>query len=141
MIHEEAQIGLNTKIYHSSLCNIGRCKIGADCVIHAGVQIHDGVVIGDRCKIQADALLFNGVTLEDDVFVGPGVTFTNDKHPKANGEWELSRTLIKKGANIGANATILPVTVGENATVGAGSVIVKDIPPGETWVGNPGRKL
>ena len=116
--------------------------LGDNNTIHSHVWIGKGVVMGSNCKIQAFVFIPDGVTLEDNVFVGPHACFTNDKHPKANGEWEESKTLVCEGASIGANATILPgITIGKGATVGAGSVVTKDIPAGETWVGNPARKL
>ncbi|MCC7424386.1 MAG: N-acetyltransferase [Planctomycetaceae bacterium] len=97
-----------------------------------------GATIGERCKIQAHAFLCPGVTLEDEVFVGPGARFTNDRNPRAVGPWSLEETIVRRGASIGANATILPgVTIGEGATVGAGSVVVRDVPAGATVKGNP----
>lgn len=127
------------KIYQPHISNISeKCKIGDGTVIHAPVAIHDEVVIGRKCKIQAFAFIPNGVELEDEVFIGPHVCFTNDKHPHAQGDWELKKTIVKKGASICSNATILPgITIGENATVGAGAVVTKDVPAGETWIGNP----
>lgn len=110
-------------------------------MIHTPVAIHDEVTIGKKCKIQAFAFIPNGVELEDEVFIGPHVCFTNDKHPRAQGKWELKKTLVKKGANIGANSTILPgITIGENVTIGAGSVVTKDCEPNEVYYGNPARK-
>ena len=95
--------------------------------------------IGDKVKIQAFSFICDGVELEDNVFIGPHVCFTNDKHPPSS-EW--SKTLVKKGAKIGANSTILPgVTIGENAMIGAGSVVTKSVPDGEVWVGNPAHDI
>lgn len=142
MIQEETKIGEGCLIYYSDLSNIGRCTIGKHCNIHAGVHIHDGVKIGDYCKIQAQVFIPNGVEIGNEVFIGPGVVFTNDKHPKVATEWKMEITKVGNKANIGANATILPgIKIGEGATIGAGSVITKDVPAGETWIGNPGRKL
>lgn len=124
-------------IYQPELSNIG-CAIHPDCTIHSHVWIGDTVVIGHRVKIQAFAFIPNGVTIEDDVFIGPHVCFTNDRHPPST-NWE--QTVVKKGAAIGANATILPgVTIGEDALVGAGAVVTCDIPKGEVWTGNPATK-
>jgi UDP-2-acetamido-3-amino-2,3-dideoxy-glucuronate N-acetyltransferase len=131
------------KIYFPHLSNISqKANIGEASVIHAPVVIHDDVIIGRKCKVQAFAFLCNGVELKDEVFVGPHTCFTNDKYPKAQGEWELKKTIVGKGANIGANSTILPgITIGEGATIGAGSVVTKDVPANETWVGSPARLI
>ena len=99
------------------------------------------VVIGERVKIQAFAFIPDGVTIEDDVFIGPHVCFTNDVYPPS-GKENWKKTLVKKGAKIGANASILAgVTIGENAMVGMGAVVIKDVPDGETHVGNPAKKI
>ena len=99
------------------------------------------MVIGDNVTIKCGVQIWDGIELEDNVFVGSNVTFTNDKYPRSqNPSWQLQRTKICKGATIGAGATILPgLTIGENAMVGAGSVVTKDIPAGELWIGNPAR--
>ncbi len=82
------------------------------------------------------------MTIEDDVFIGPNVTFTNDKYPRSKGEWKLLKTVVKKGASIGAGSVILPgITIGENAMVGAGSVVTKDVPPNAVVAGNPARVI
>jgi acetyltransferase-like isoleucine patch superfamily enzyme len=118
--------------------NLYGCKIGRDCKIAAYVEIQRGVKIGDRCKVEAYAFIPSGVTIEDEVFIGPHAVFTNDLHPKAVGEWEITPTLVKKGASIGAGAVIVcGVTIGEGAMVGAGAVVTKDVPPGVLVVGNP----
>lgn len=144
MIEEWAQIGKNVKFWHPELSNIGKCFIGDDCVIHAGVHIHDYVKIGKGCQIEAQAFIPTGVTLEDEVFVGPGVIFTND--PKLDqtsyqkGDWKPTPTLVKKGAKIGAGARILAgVTIGEGALVGMGAVVLKDVPDWECHVGSPAK--
>jgi acetyltransferase-like isoleucine patch superfamily enzyme len=133
--------------YSEHLSNISpQATIPDSCTIHAGVHIHDKVVMGERCSIQAGAMLFNGVTLEDDVFIGPAVIFTNDRKIAIDvggrDKFYPVPTLVKKGARIGANATILcGITIGEGAKIGAGSVVTKDVPAGETWVGNPARPM
>ena len=123
------------KVWQPDKTVILDAKIGEDTVIHAFVWIGNNVKIGSRCKIQAFCFIPDGVTLEDDVFLGPSVVMTNDKRPPS-GNW--SKTLIKKGASIGANSTIIcGVTIGENAMIGAGSVVTKDVPANEVWFGNP----
>jgi acetyltransferase-like isoleucine patch superfamily enzyme len=99
------------------------------------------VKIGDNVTIKPGVQIWDGITIEDDVFIGPNVTFTNDLFPKSkNKNFELKKTTIKKGASIGANATILAgITIGENALIGAGSVVTKDIPANEIWLGNPAK--
>ena len=117
--------------------------IGRDGNICSHCFIENKVVVGDRVTIKCGVQLWDGVTLEDDVFVGPNVTFTNDLQPRSrNAAAELLPTVVKKGASIGANATILPgLTIGEGAMVGAGSVVTKDVPSGVTVVGNPARSV
>lgn len=131
------------KRYKPETQNINpRANIAEGCVIHSHVWIGDDVTIGRGCKIQAFAFIPNGVRLADNVFVGPHVVFTNDKVPRANGAWEQKNTFVGEGSAIGANATILPgVRIGKEVTVGAGAVVTKNIPDGETWVGNPAKKL
>ena len=134
------KIPKTTKVWRYT--NLYDCKIGENCVIGSYVEIGKGVVIGNNCKIEAGAFLCTGVVLEDNVFIAPHVCFTNDKHPKAVGEWKIMRTLVRKGASIGANSTIIcGVIIGENAMVGAGSVVTKDIPDNEIWAGNPARRI
>jgi UDP-2-acetamido-3-amino-2,3-dideoxy-glucuronate N-acetyltransferase len=130
--------------WHKELSNISKSPftaIGEGSVIHAGVHIHDYVIIGKRCKIEAQAFLPNGVVLKDDVFVGPLVCFTNDPTFKnMDGEFVPCGTTVKRGAKIGANATIRAgVTIGEDAIIGCGSVILHDVPAGEVWAGNPAK--
>lgn len=115
------------------------------------VEIQKGVKIGNRCKISSHTFICEGVTLEDDVFVGHNVTFINDRHPRAtngNGrlqtdaDWVCIRTLIKRGASIGSGTTLLcGITIGENAMIGAGSVVTKDVPPGAVMAGNPAKMI
>lgn len=117
------------------------CTIGENCNICAGVLIENDVRIGNNVTIKSGVQLWDGVTVEDDVFIGPNVTFTNDLFPRSK-RWpeKYARTLIKKGASIGANSTILAGnTIGENAMVGAGSVVTKDIPANTVWCGNPAK--
>lgn len=116
-------------------------RIGKNVNICSHCFIENEVVIGNNVTVKCGVQIWDGITIEDEVFIGANVTFTNDKYPQSkNPDWELLRTVIKKGASIGAGSTILPgLTIGENAVVGAGSVVTKDIPAGELWVGNPAR--
>ena len=145
MIHplsdvKSTNIGENTNIWQFCVV-FPKAKIGTGCNICANVLIENEVVIGNNVTVKSGVQLWDGVTLEDNVFVGPNVTFTNDLFPRSkNPDWKLSKTVVKKGASIGANATILcGITIGENAMIGAGSVVTKDVPSGEVWIGNPAR--
>ena len=134
------QIGEGTRIWQYVVVLPG-AVIGRDGNICSHCFIENKVVLGDRVTVKCGVQLWDGITLEDDVFVGPNVTFTNDLQPRSrNASAQLLPTLVKKGASIGANATILPgLTIGEGAMVGAGSVVTKNVPPGVTVVGNPAR--
>jgi acetyltransferase-like isoleucine patch superfamily enzyme len=115
--------------------------IGRDGNICSHCFIENQVVVGDRVTVKCGVQLWDGITLEDDVFVGPNATFTNDREPRSrNAKATMLSTLVKKGASIGANATILPgLTIGEGAMIGAGSVVTKDVPPRTLVIGNPAR--
>jgi UDP-2-acetamido-3-amino-2,3-dideoxy-glucuronate N-acetyltransferase len=137
---DDTEIGEDTIV--RDFVNLYGCKIGNGCRVAAYVEIQKGVVIGDRCKVEAYAFIPSGVTIEDEVFVGPHVCFTNDLMPRAVGEWEIIPTLVKKGASIGANATIIcGVTIGRNAMVGAGAVVTKDVPDNAVVVGCPANQI
>ena len=130
------------KYWHKKLSNISKkARIEDGTVIHAGVHIHDEVIIGKNCQIEANVYIPNGVTIEDEVFIGPGVIFTND--PKLNiprDIWKPVPTLIKEKAKIGAGAMIKAgITIGQYSIIGTGSVVLKDVPAYEIWVGNPAK--
>lgn len=147
-VSELAQINEGTSVWHQAQIR-EYSKVGKNCIVSKGVYIDSGVTIGNNCKIQNFASVYHGVTLEDGVFVGPHVCFTNDLHPRAinpNGllkigtDWQISPTLIKQGAALGANSTILcGITIGEWAMVAAGSVVTRNVPDYGLVVGNPAR--
>ncbi len=148
MIHPTAEvstaavIGAGTKIWNQAQVREG-AHIGEHCIISKNVYIDENVSIGSRVKIQNNVNVYHGVTIEDDVFLGPSMTFTNDMFPRAfSTDWKVSETVVRKGASIGANATIrCGVEIGEYATVGAGSTVTKDVPPYALVVGNPARQI
>ena len=136
---QSSTIGAGTKIWQYVVV-LKNAVIGEDCNICSHCFIENDVVIGDRVTIKCGVQIWDGLRIEDDVFIGPNATFTNDPYPRSKQEFALLQTIIKKGATIGANATILPdITIGENAMVGAGSVVTKDVPPNVLVVGNPAR--
>jgi acetyltransferase-like isoleucine patch superfamily enzyme len=146
-IAPDVKLGRDVKIY--AFVNLYGCEIGDESKIGTFVEIQKGAKIGSRVKISSHTFICEGVTIEDEVFIGHGVMFINDKYPRAatstgqlqtEADWVCTPTLIKRGASIGSNATILcGVTVGENAIVGAGSVVTRDVPPGTVVAGSPAR--
>jgi len=146
-ISPDVKLGKNVRI--RDFTNLYGCEIGDDVKIGTFVEIQKGVKIGNRCKISSHTFICEGVTLEDDIFIGHNVTFTNDRYPRAtNGDgqlqtdadWACICTLVKRGASIGSGATLLcGITIGEDAIIGAGSVVTKDVPPGAVVAGNPAR--
>jgi len=141
-IVESEEIGEGTRIWHFVHVR-EKAKIGKNCTVGKGVYIDTEVEIGDNVKIENFVSVYKGVKLEDDVFIGPAVTFTNDLYPRAF-IWDDDRicyTVVRRGASIGANATIIcGVTIGEYAMVGAGSVVTRDVPPFVLVYGNPARQ-
>lgn len=137
----EAHVGDGTRIWHHAQVR-DTAYIGKDCVIGKGVYVDRGVRIGDRCKLQNGVNIYNGVILGDEVFVGPNVTFTNDKHPRAVGDWTITPTIVESGVAIGAGAVIVcGVTLGMGCRIGAGAVVTKDVEPNACVVGNPAYNL
>lgn len=134
VIHD-SQFGKNSKVWR--FCNIYGAEIGDDCMIGSLVEIQENARIGDGCRIQSHAFICSLVTLEDDVFVSHGAKFINDIHPPSGDRDEWEGTTVQEGASIGTNATLLPVEIGENALVGAGAVVVEDVPDGAIVAGNP----
>jgi acetyltransferase-like isoleucine patch superfamily enzyme len=148
-IAQDVQLGRDVKIY--AFANLYGCEIGDESKIGTFVEVQKGARIGRRVKISSHTFICEGVEIEDYVFIGHGVMFINDKYPRATtddgelqteADWVCVPTLVKKGASIGSNATILcGVTIGEKAIVGAGSVVTHDVPPGAIVAGNPARIL
>jgi acetyltransferase-like isoleucine patch superfamily enzyme len=137
-IIKNSRIAQSSRIYDQ--VNLYGCTIGKNTKIDAFVYLEEGVTIGDNCKIRPFVFIPTGVTIGDNVFIGPSVTFTNDKYPKAHGEWKLLETRVKSFASIGARSVINPgVTIGENALIGSGSVVTRDIPDNAIAFGNPAR--
>ena len=140
-VEEGAHVGAGTAVWHHAHIRRG-ASVGEGCNIGKNVYIDDGAVVGNRVKVQNNVSVYAGVHLEDEVFVGPSAVFTNDRVPRATGEWTLTPTLVHRGASIGANATIVAgVEIGECAMVGAGAVVVRSVGPHEVVVGNPARRI
>ena len=148
-IAPDVTLGRDVKLF--AFVNLYGCEIGDETRIGTFVEIQKGAKIGRRCKISSHTFICEGVTIGDGVFIGHGVTFVNDRRPRATtadgslqteADWSCERTVIENGASIGSGVTLLGgVTVGENALVGAGSVVTRDVPPGATVAGNPARPL
>jgi UDP-2-acetamido-3-amino-2,3-dideoxy-glucuronate N-acetyltransferase len=131
-------LGHGARVYDQ--VNLYGCNIGKNTKVDAFVYIEEDVVVGNNCKIRPFVFIPTGVTIEDNVFIAPNVTFTNDKYPRAHGDWKLLKTRVKRHASIGAGSIINPgVTIGENALIGAGSTVTKDIPDNAVAHGNPAK--
>lgn len=140
-VESGATIGRGTKIWHQAHIRSG-AVIGDECVIGKNVFVDSGATIGSRCKVQNNVSVYSGVHIGDEVFVGPSAVFTNDRFPRAVGDWELSETFVNHGASIGANATLVcGITLGRYATVASGSVVTKNLKDFELVAGNPARRL
>jgi UDP-2-acetamido-3-amino-2,3-dideoxy-glucuronate N-acetyltransferase len=148
-IAPDVKLGRNVRIH--GFVNLYGCEIGDETRIGTFVEIQKGAKIGDNCKISSHTFICEGVTIESGVFVGHGVTFINDRYPRATNaagqlqtaaDWNCQRTLVRRAASIGSGATLLGgITIGENAIVGAGSVVTKDVPPDTIVAGNPASIL
>lgn len=149
MITDDVRLGKDVQVPHPELVNLYGCQIGEGTKIATFVEIQRDVVVGRNVKIEAFAFLPTGVTIEDGVFIGPHVCFINDHFPRAvgpdeelldRGDWTITPTVVRRGASIGANSTILcGVTIGEGAMIGAGSVVTHDVRPNGIARGNPAR--
>jgi len=135
----DCQIGEGTRIWN--FVNLYECVIGRDSMIGSFVEIQAGVHVGDRTSVQSHTFICELVTVGNDVFVGHGVMFINDTMPPQTDRDRWRATVIEDGASIGSNVTLLPVTIGRDAVVGAGAVVTRDVPPGAIVVGNPARLL
>ena len=147
-ISADVKLGKNVKL--SRFINLYGCEVGDETKIGAFVEIQKNAKVGERCKISSHTFICEGVTIEDNVFVGHNVAFINDSYPRATAgdklqteaDWKVERTLVKQGASIGSGCTILAnITIGENAFVGAGSVVTKNVPANSIVAGNPARVL
>jgi UDP-2-acetamido-3-amino-2,3-dideoxy-glucuronate N-acetyltransferase len=148
-ISGDVKLGRDVKIFHPQLVNLYGCSVGDETKIGAFVEIQKNVTIGSRCKISSHSFLCEGVVIENEVFVGHGVMFTNDLYPRATNDdgslqteanWQVVTTLVKRGASIGSNATILPgITIGERALIGAGAVVTRDVPAYTIVAGVPAQ--
>ena len=142
IVEPDVLIGGGTKIWHHAHIRAGS-EIGENCTIGKNVFVDAGVTIGDRVKIQNNVSVYSGVFLEDDVFVGPSAVFTNDRLPRASSQdWKVVETRVRRGASIGANATLVaPVEIGAWSMVAAGAVVTRSVEPYELVAGNPARRI
>lgn len=139
---QSENIGEGTSIWQFCVV-LPQAKVGENCNICSHCFIENDVILGDRVTVKCGVQIWDGLRVEDDVFIGPNVTFTNDRHPRSKQyPDEFPQTIIRKGASIGANATILPgIEIGEGAMIGAGAVVTKSVAPNVTVVGNPAKEI
>ncbi len=138
---QSTAIGEDTRIWQFSVV-LEKARIGSQCNLCSHVFVENDVTIGDRVTVKCGVQLWDGITVGDDVFIGPNATFVNDLNPRSRpSAWNLSQTTLRRGASIGANATVLPVTVGCWAIVGAGTIVTRDVPDHALILGNPGRQV
>jgi acetyltransferase-like isoleucine patch superfamily enzyme len=149
-IAPDVVLGKNVKIFQPTLVNLYGCKVGDDTKIGAFVEIQKNATVGARCKVSSHTFICEGVDIGDEVFVGHGVIFINDRYPRATtggalqteADWTVVPTKVKRGASLGSGSTILcGVTIGENAIIGAGAVVTKDVPDNAVVAGVPARVL
>ena len=134
-------IGANTRIWQFVVV-LRNARIGANCNICSHCFIENDVVVGDNVTVKNGVYLWDGISIEDDVFIGPNVTFTNDKYPRSKQSYTIQRTILKSGCTIGAGCIILGgISIGKNAMVAAGSIVTKDIPDNELWMGTPAKLI
>lgn len=142
IVEDGAELGDDTHVWHHVHVRSG-ARIGQGCMLGKGVYVDTGVVIGDGCRIQNNVSVYAGVTLEDEVFVGPSAVFTNDRLPRATvRDWEVVPTIVRRGASVGANATIVCGNeIGAAAMIAAGAVVTRDVPDHALVMGNPARRV
>ena len=147
-IASDVKLGERVQIHHPELINLYGCLIGNESKIGAFVEIQKNVVIGARCKVSSHTFICEGVTIEDEVFVGHGVMFINDRYPRSTtggqlqteADWKVTPTVVKKGASIGSGAVIMcGVKIGQNAMIGSGAVVTRDVPDHAIVVGVPAK--